>query len=112
MRVDEVGVGRRVSRRMRERREHHRDKSAEPRPPLDVAEHAVSVRDPEVAERLRGNDVDVDVLAQSLDCVRDEATRGVSLPARVRRRQDDDLHARCNAREKTSGSASTSTANA
>ena len=65
-----------------------------------------AVGDPEVLERRRRDDVDLDAqLAHSSDGVGDEPPRDVVRVARVRRRQDDDLHSR---RAKTTGIASAS----
>ena len=66
----------------------------EPRPPAQVAGDAVPVRDPEVAERCRRDDLDLDAERAA----RPRRRRATKCPAtspgvaRVRRRQDDDLH--------------------
>ena len=92
MRVHDVGVPSRIAGGVHERAEHHRHERAEPRSPFQITEHAVTVRDAVMTKRLRGDDLDIHARAQTLDRVRDEASRGVPLPTRIRGGQDDDLH--------------------
>ena len=99
--MHEVGVARRVPGCVHERRQHHRDKRAEPRPAPEIAEHAVAVRDPEVAERLRRHDVDLRVRAQPLHRVGDETAGSVALPPGIRSRQNDDTKAHSTTRSTT-----------
>ena len=111
MRVHEVGVARRPARRPGVVEEERRQQQREPRPPAQVPHDAVAVGDPEVRERRGRDDLDLDTLrAHRLDGVADEEAGHVPLVARVRGRQDDDLHWR--RREKTIGAASASSAKA
>ena len=111
MRVDEVGVAaaRRAARAYETRKAGSRSASHGRRRRLP--RDPVAVGDPEVAERRRRDDLDVHALRpHRLDGVADEQTGDVVLVARVRRRQDDDLHG--GRRAKTIGAASASIANA
>ena len=111
VRVDEVGVPRRPARRPRVVEEERRQQQREPRPPAQVAGDPVPVGDPEVPERRRRDDLDLDALRpHRLDRVADEEAGHVPLVARVRGRQDDDLHV--SRRANTIGAASASSANA
>ena len=111
MRVDEIGVARRPARRPREVEEERRQQQRQPRPPAQIPGDPVPVRDPVMPERRRRDDLDLDPLRpHSLDRVADEETGHVPLAARVRGRQDDDLHV--SRRENTIGAASASSANA
>ena len=93
VRVDEVGVARGPARGPRIVEEERRQQQRQPRPPAQVPHHAVAVGDPEVAERRGRDDLDLDTLrAHGLDGVADEEAGHVPLVARVRSRQDDDLH--------------------
>ena len=111
VRVDEVGIPRSPPRRQCEADEEGRQEQREPRPPAQVADDPVPVRDPEVPERRRRDDLDLHSLRpHRLDRVTDEEPRHVPLVPRVRGRQDDDLHWR--RRANTIGAASASIANA
>ncbi len=92
-----------------EQRHHNR----QPRAPPEVPDDPVTVREPEVAERSRRDHGDFDPgSAQMLDRVLDEHPGDVLLRARVRRRQNEDFHPPSSARrEKTTGTATASTAN-
>ncbi len=70
----------------------------------EVVGDPVAVGDPEVAKRLRGDDGHLDTcLAQMLDRVRDEPPGEVTRLARIRRRQDADLHVAESRRPNTAG---------
>ena len=110
MRVDEIRVTRSSSRRTRVRREEQRHEEHLPRTALQVPDDAVPVGEPEVPKRGGRDDLDLDSSrTQVLDCVANERSRDVVRPARVRRRENDDLHSR-RARA-TTGSAAASVAN-
>ena len=109
--MDEIGVARGTPRRARVRGQEEREGEREPWPPAQVPDDAVPVREPEVAKGRGRDDVDVDArLAQVLDRVADERPGDVVRPARVRRRQDDELHASRAALPKTTGTATASAA--
>jgi hypothetical protein len=111
VRVDEVGVPRRASRRPGVIEEEQRQQQREPRPPAQVAGDSVPVGDPVVPERRRRDDLDVDALRpHALDRIADEEAGHVLLAARVRGRQDDDPHV--SRRENTIGAASARSAKA
>ena len=93
--MDDVRVPRGAARRPGERDEQRGHEQAEPGPPAEVADHAVAVGDPEVPERERRHDLDLDALrTEVLDGVGDEPPDDVLRRARVRRREHDDLHGR------------------
>ena len=93
--MDDVRVPRGAARRPRERDEQRGHEQAEPGPPAEVADHAVAVGDPEVPERERRDDLDLDALrTEVLDGVGDEPPDDVLRRARVGRREHDDLHGR------------------
>ena len=74
VRVDEIRVARRPRRRMFQR--NAGTSSAQPRPRAQVADDPVAVRDAEVPERRRRDDLDLDAArAHVLDRVGDEASR-------------------------------------
>ena len=114
MRVDEIGAApqRRAARAYETRKNGTQQR--EPRPPSDVPRDPVPVREPEVPERRRRDDVDLDAcFAQVLDRVAHEDSGDVVRRARVRRREDEDAHqARAGGarRPKTTGTATASTA--
>ena len=111
VRVHEVGVAGGPPRGPRVVEQERRQQQRQPRPPAQVPGDPVAVRDPEVAERRRRDDLDLDALrAHRLDGVADEEAGHVPLVTRVRGRQDDDLH--WSRRENTIGAASASSANA
>ena len=111
MGVHEVGVASGPARRAREVEEERRQQQRQPGPPAQVADDPVPVGDPEVPERRRRDDLDVDALRpHALDRVADEEAGHVPLAARVRGRQNDDPHV--SRRENTIGAASASSANA
>ena len=92
VRVDEIRAGRRSPRRAREAGEHQRQREREIRLLSEVPRHSRPVRDPVVTEARGRHDANVDAaLADVLHLVGDEEARNISRPARVRRRQDDDL---------------------
>ena len=110
--VDEIRVGRGLARGAPERAEHQRQRERALRPAPEVLDDAVAVGDPVVGEPGWGDDVDGDsALPNSLDRVGDEAARGVAGEARVRRRQDRDLHGSTRFRN-TMGTAAAMTAKA
>ena len=93
-------------RSARVRGEERRHERELPRRAAQVLGDAAAVGDPEVLERRGRDDVDLDAqLAHPSDGRRDEVPGDVVRVARVRRRQDDDLHSR---RAKTTGIASAS----
>jgi hypothetical protein len=92
--VNNVRVAGRAARCARERDEQQRQRERQPRPAAEVAHDAVAGGDAEVPEIRRRDNVDLDAsCAQTFDGVGDEAAGRVSRRARIRRRQDDDLHA-------------------
>ena len=92
VRVHEIRVRGGPARGPREASEHQRQREREIRLLPEVSGHSRPVRDPVVPEARRRHDPDVDAtLADVLHLVGDEEARNVSRPARVRRRQDDDL---------------------
>ena len=94
VRVHDLGVARSPPRRAREREEEEGQEQHEPRPRAQVVRDPVAVGDPEVTEVERRDDTHLDALpAQVLDGVCDERACEVTRRARVRRRQDADLHA-------------------
>ena len=108
--MDEIGVARGSPRGTRVRGEEERQEQHLPRTPPEVPDDPVPVREPEVPERGGRDDVDVEAgRPQVLDRIANERSRDVVRPARVRRREDDDLHSR-RARA-TTGSAAASVAN-
>ena len=81
-----------------------------PRASPEVPDDAVPVREPEVPKRGGRDDLDVDAGApQLLHRLAHEHSSDVVRPARVRRRENDDLHSR--RRRATMGSAAASVAN-
>ena len=114
MRVDEVDAARGPAGRARVRDEEERQQQREPGLPTDVPRDPVPVREPEVPERRRRDDVDLDAgLTQVLDGVAHEHAGHVVGRARVRGREDEDAHqARAGGarRPKTTGTATASTA--
>ena len=111
MRVDEIGIPRRAARRPRVRREEERQEHRLPRAPPQVPDDPVPVREPVVPERGGRYDDHLDArLPQVLDRVAHEDAGDVVPRARIRRREDGDLHSR-RARAATTGSAATRVAN-
>ncbi len=109
--MHEIGVTCGASCGARERDQECGQEQHEPRAAPQVPHDPVAIRDPEVPERRRRDDLHVDALgAHRLDGVADEQPGDVPLVARVRRRQDDHLHVR--RRAKTIGAASASIAKA
>ena len=110
MRVDEIRIARSSPCGTRIRREKQRHEEHLPRTTFQVPDDAVPVREPEVPKRGRRDDIDVDSRRpQVLDRIANERSRDVVRPARVRRRENDDLHSRCT--RATTGSAAASVAN-
>ena len=94
-----------------EGREEQWEREHEPALPPEVADDAVPVRDPEVRERGRRDDVDLDPgVPQMLDRVANEHTGDVPRRAWIRGRENENLHGRTVARPNTTGSATASTA--
>ena len=113
VRVHEVGVARRPPRRPCVGGQKRRDERRAPRPATEIADDPRAVREAEVRERRRRDDLDVRAgRPQPLDRVRHEAARRIRLRARVRRCEDDDLHAVVMRRPNTTGSARASIARA
>jgi hypothetical protein len=111
VRVHEVGVACGPPRGPGEREQEERDEEYAPRLPPQVPGDPVPVREPEVPERGGRDDRDLDARrAQVLDRVPHERARDVVLRARVRRRQDGELHGARAARPKTTGRATASAA--
>ncbi len=93
--VDDVRVAARAARRARERREEERNDEQLPGGAAKVVDDAGPVGDPVVPEGRRRDDADVDALgAERLHPVAHERPCNVVRIARIRRRQDDDLHSR------------------
>ena len=108
--MDDVRVAGGPAGGARVRREEERHEQHLPRAPLQVPDDPVAVREPEVSERRRRDDDDLDATrAHVLDGVAHEGARDVVPGARVRRREDDDLHAE-RARAATTASAAASVA--
>ena len=94
VRVHEVRVARRRSRSARKRSQHGRNEERKPRACAEIGDDPRPVRNSEVTEPIRRDDVYVDsALAQALDRVAEKRRGVVAGIARVRRRQDGDLHA-------------------
>ena len=109
VRVDEIRVTRSSSCGTRVRREEQRHEERLPRTALQIPDDAVPVGEPEVPKRGGRDDLDLDPCRpQVLDRVANERSRDVVRPARVRRRENDDLHSRC--ARATTGSAAASVA--
>ncbi len=93
VRVHEVGVSRRRAGGPGVRREECRNERDLPRRSPQVLSDPTAVGDTEVLEGRRGHDVDLDPeLAHTAHLRGDEASRDVTLVARVRRREDADMH--------------------
>ena len=108
--MDEIRIARSSPRSARVRREEQRHEEHLPRTALQVPDDAVPVGEPEVPKRGGRDDVDVDSRRpQVLDRIANERSRDVVRPARIRRRENDDLHSRC--ARATTGSAAASVAN-
>ena len=108
--MDEIGIARGPPRSSRVVEEKRRQEQTEPGPLAQIAGDPVPVRDAEVPERRRRDDLDLHTLrSHRLDRVANEEPGNVPLVPRVRGRQEDDLHRR---REKTIGAASASIAKA
>ena len=106
MRVDEIGVPRRPARSLREARKKGRHERPPPGLPAQVSHHAGAVRDSEVPEVGRRDNLHVHTcLSHVLDRIRHEPARRVTGVARERRRQDDDFQSGTSRRPKTTGSA-------
>ena len=91
MGVQYVGVD--TARGAHEARDQERHEQGKPRPPPQVAGHAVAVRDPEVAELLGPDDFHVDASRTNvLDRVCDESSRCISRVPGVRGRENADTH--------------------
>ena len=92
VRVHEIRVRGSPARGPREPGEHQRHREREIRLLAEVAGHTRPVGDPVVPEARRRDDPHVDPSpADVLHLVGDEEAGDISRPARVRRRQDDDL---------------------
>ncbi len=110
MRVHDIGVARCSPSGMRVGGEKEWQEQHLPRTPLEVPDDPVPVREPEVPERGWRDHVDGKAgRPQVLYRIAYERPRDVVRPARVRRRENDDLHSR-RARA-TTGSAAASVAN-
>jgi len=106
--VHEVAVA--TPRHPAEVPEERRKKQDEPGAPAHVSEDAVAECKSEVLEVRRRDHLDFDTpRADGLDRVGDEPACRIVGVARIRRRQDEDLHAR--RRANTTGSASASATN-
>ena len=93
--VYDVRVAARAPRRAREGREERRKDEQLPGGAAKVVDDAVPVGDPVVPAGRRRHDADVDPRgAECLDPVAHERPCNVVRVARIRRRQDDDLHSR------------------
>jgi hypothetical protein len=89
--MQQIGVG--AARGTDEAGEQRGNEQGQPGPPPQIPQHPVAVRDPEVAELLRPDDLDVDApRANVVDRVRDETPCGVTGGARIRRRQHCNAH--------------------
>jgi hypothetical protein len=111
VRVNEIGVARDAARGDRVRRDESRNERQLPRSGAQVLRDPAAVGDAEVREGRRRDDVDLDAaFPYRAHRPGDEVARDVPRVARVRRRQDDDLHSVDAA--KTIGSASASARNA
>ena len=89
--MHEVAVARR--RGAAKRPEERRHEQQPPRPRADVSHDPVPVGEPEVPERRRRDDVDVNARRpQMLHRVGDEPPRGIFRPAGIRRRQNENAH--------------------
>ena len=107
--VDEVGIARRTARCSRVRSQEYRQQERLPRTAPEVPDDAVSVGEPEVPERGGRDDLDVEPGgAKFLHRLAHEHPCDVVRPARVRRREHDDLHSR--RKRATMGSAAASVA--
>ena len=111
MRVNEIRVAGCTPRRERVRRQKHREQQDLPGATAQISNDPVPIREPEVAEGRRRDDLDVDARRpESEHRVADESTGDVVRPTRVRRRENGDLHSR-RAPTATAGRATASVAN-
>ena len=102
--VHHVGVTSRTAGGTRKREQEQRQQEHSPLLGAEVVGDPVAVRDPEMAERIRGDDAHLDAfLAQMLDGVSDEAPGEITRLARIRRRQDADFHGAESRRPNTAG---------
>ena len=106
VRVDDVRAARRPARSAREREEEERQRERLPRRGAEVVDDAVPVGDPVVAEARRRDDAHLGPGGpQRLHAVAHERPGDVVRVARVRRRQDTDLHVPSRRRANTAGAA-------
>ena len=90
--MDEIRAHGGPSRSPGEARQHERQRGRQVWPATQVPGDARAVGDPVVPEARGRHDLDLDAArTQVLDLVGDEEAGDVTRPARVRRRQDDDL---------------------
>ena len=104
VRVHDVGAPGAPARRPRERGQEQRQQQHPPGARPQVVRDPVAVGDAEVAEGIGRDDGHLDARALELDDgVPHEAARDVTRVARVRRRQDADLHDGRSRRANTAG---------
>jgi hypothetical protein len=110
VRVHEIRAVRRARRRATKRSEKRRNEQRAPWRRAQVPDDPVPVGDPEIPERRRRDNRNLDAArADTVYRIGDETPRGILRPAGKRRRQDRDLQATRLAN--TIGSASASAAN-